>query len=203
MPAPPEMWQLRADLRAGADRRPGVDHRAAVDMRADIDEARHQHDAGRDVGRAAHDAARHGAEPGGLEFASRPSRRIWAHLVVPGGSPRSEFRPPGIGAMSLRRNDSSTAFFSHWLTDHLPFFFSATRSSPKFERIERRLHRLAHRPLGRGRDRLPVFPRGVDHRLKIVRVHSTLLSCFVGNCCTALADNSAPRRSSPGPRSTP
>src|ERR1700720_4642331 len=28
--------------------------------------------------------------------------------------------PPGIALMSLRRNDSSTAFFSHWLTFHLP-----------------------------------------------------------------------------------
>ena len=28
MPAPPEMWHVLADLRAGADRRPGVDHGA-------------------------------------------------------------------------------------------------------------------------------------------------------------------------------
>src|SRR3954464_10622549 len=39
--------------------------------------------------------------------------------------------PPGIALMSLRRNDSSTAFFSHWLTFHLPLASrSATRASP-------------------------------------------------------------------------
>src|SRR5713101_1755291 len=33
--------------------------------------------------------------------------------------------------MSLRRNDSSTAFFSHWLTFHLPLASRiATRASP-------------------------------------------------------------------------
>ena len=44
-----------ADLRAGADRRPGVDHGALVHIGAEIDEARHQHHARRDIGRAAHD----------------------------------------------------------------------------------------------------------------------------------------------------
>src|SRR4051812_41623715 len=39
--------------------------------------------------------------------------------------------PPGITLMSLRRNDSSTAFLSHWLTLHLPSDpRSATRASP-------------------------------------------------------------------------
>src|SRR5215472_10182958 len=39
--------------------------------------------------------------------------------------------PPGMMLMSLRRNDSSTAFFSHWLTFHLPFDSRvATRASP-------------------------------------------------------------------------
>src|SRR5450755_3059705 len=39
--------------------------------------------------------------------------------------------PPEIALMSLRRNDSSTAFFSHWLTFHLPLASrSATRTSP-------------------------------------------------------------------------
>src|SRR3954454_7150424 len=37
---------------------------------------------------------------------------------------------PAIGPMSLSRNESSTAFLSHWLTCHLPFCFSATRASP-------------------------------------------------------------------------
>src|SRR5215475_2453500 len=39
--------------------------------------------------------------------------------------------PPGMTLMSLRRNDSSTAFFSHWLTFHLPLDSRvATRASP-------------------------------------------------------------------------
>src|SRR5450755_797937 len=39
--------------------------------------------------------------------------------------------PPDIALMSLRRNDSSTAFFSHWLTFHLPLASRiATRASP-------------------------------------------------------------------------
>src|SRR5713226_4792477 len=39
--------------------------------------------------------------------------------------------PPEIALMSLRRNDSSTAFFSHWLTFHLPLASRiATRASP-------------------------------------------------------------------------
>src|ERR1700694_3391142 len=39
--------------------------------------------------------------------------------------------PPEIALMSLRRNDSSTAFFSHWLTFHLPLVSrTATRASP-------------------------------------------------------------------------
>ena len=53
---------ILADLGAGADRHPGIDHRAFVDIGAEIDEGRHQHDAGRDIGRAADDGARHGAK---------------------------------------------------------------------------------------------------------------------------------------------
>ena len=81
-----------ADLRAGADRRPGIDHGAAADIGADIDEARHQHDVGRDIGRAAHDAARHGAEAGVAEALRRPSRRISTApcptTAAPPGPPR-------------------------------------------------------------------------------------------------------------------
>src|SRR5687767_7310699 len=35
-----------------------------------------------------------------------------------------------MGRLSLSRNDSSTAFFNHWLTCHWPLFFSATRALP-------------------------------------------------------------------------
>ena len=39
--------------------------------------------------------------------------------------------PPGMGTMSLSRNDSRTAFLSHWLTVQPSAPFSATRSWPE------------------------------------------------------------------------
>ncbi|GJE31412.1 hypothetical protein LDDCCGHA_1589 [Methylobacterium oxalidis] len=39
--------------------------------------------------------------------------------------------PPAIGAMSLRRKESSTAFLSHWLTCQASPTFSATRALPE------------------------------------------------------------------------
>ena len=127
MPTPPERWHVLADLRAGADRGPGVDHGALVDIGADIHEARHQHDARRDVGRAAHDGAGHGAEAGFLEAVLAPAGELQRHLVVPGAG----------GACPSARNrsggsDSSTAFFSHWLTFQPPApSGSATRAWPE------------------------------------------------------------------------
>src|SRR3546814_6526107 len=42
--------------------------------------------------------------------------------------------PPSMISMSLRRNDSSTAFFNHWLTCHVPpASRSATRKLPRSE----------------------------------------------------------------------
>src|SRR3981189_2863084 len=59
-------------------------------------------------------------------FSPQPSNfdgTLSHHEALPG--------PPEIALMSLRRNDSSTAFFSHWLTFHLPLASrSATRASP-------------------------------------------------------------------------
>src|ERR1051325_6222604 len=59
-------------------------------------------------------------------FSPQPSNfegTLSHHDALPG--------PPEIALMSLRRNDSSTAFFSHWLTFHLPpSSRSATRASP-------------------------------------------------------------------------
>ena len=74
---------LLADLRAGADGRPGVDHGVAVDVGAEVDEARHQHHAGRDVGRVPHHAARHGAEAGAAEARFVPAVEFRGHLVPP------------------------------------------------------------------------------------------------------------------------
>ena len=67
------------------------------------------------------------------------------HAALPG--------PPSMTSMSLRRNDSSTAFLSHWLTcQELSPCRSATCASPRSSRSSAGLDRLAHRPLGRGPD---------------------------------------------------
>src|SRR4029453_4556494 len=39
--------------------------------------------------------------------------------------------PPEMASIEFSRNDSSTAFFSHWLTRHSPAAFSARRASPR------------------------------------------------------------------------
>src|SRR5450759_3607335 len=72
-----------SDLRAGADRRPGVDHGAAIDIGAEIDEGRHQHHAGRDIGRAAHHAAGHRAEAGLAKARGVPALELGIDLVPP------------------------------------------------------------------------------------------------------------------------
>src|SRR5262245_29312957 len=63
-------------------------------------------------------------------FSPQPSNfdaTLSHHTALPG--------PPGMTVMSLRRNDSSTAFLSHWLTCQVPFGpFSATRASPRSSR---------------------------------------------------------------------
>src|SRR5690606_26683221 len=46
-----------------------------------------------------------------------------SHQLAPPG-------PPGIASIGLRRNDSSTAFFSHWCTIQVSLRFSTTLSSP-------------------------------------------------------------------------
>src|ERR1041385_3004103 len=62
------------------------------------------------------------------------------HAALPG--------PPGMTLMSLRRNDSSTAFFSHWLTCHLPLGpRSATRACPESRSSTAELTALCTAPL--------------------------------------------------------
>ena len=149
MPAPPEIWQLRADLGAGADRRPGVDHGAFADPRADIDEARHQHRALGDEGGAAHDRARHGAKTGGAEVVPRPSRRIWNRTLS------HHTAPPGAPAMMLHVVEAEGQ--QHGLLQplmHDPFAVALLGHAQLavVEPVERRLDRVAHRALGLGRD---------------------------------------------------
>ena len=62
---------------------------AFVDIGAEIDEGRHQHDARRDIGGAADDRARHGAEAGGAEAVLAPAVELRRHLVPPGRARRA------------------------------------------------------------------------------------------------------------------
>jgi hypothetical protein len=49
-------------------------------------------------------------------------------------------------SMSFRRKDSSTAFFSHWLTVQLPSIAAFGHAHLAFvEQVERRLHGIASR----------------------------------------------------------
>ena len=77
--------------------------------------------------------------------------------------------PPGISLMSLSRNDSSTAFFSHLID--VPRPVGRLLGDARFaavEQIERLLDRLAHRALGRWPDRVALFEGGVDGLGEIV-----------------------------------
>ena len=202
MPTPPERCTVLADLRAGADRRPGVDHRALADIGAEIDEGRHQHHAGRDVGRAAHDAARHGAEAGLRGSGSSPQPSNFA-APCPTTTRRRARRRSTL--MSLRRNDSSTAFLSHWLTCQLPSrLLLGDARLAAVEQVERGLDRLAHRAFGRRADRrrAPRRRRRWSWRVVVrhVAVHElSPLGCGLsgaGRRCQAAAQGRAtmPRR---------
>src|SRR5690606_18938093 len=62
------------------------------------------------------------------------------HVARPG--------PPLIVFMSVRRNDNSTAFFSHWLTCQLPSApGSATRTAPLSSSVSARSTALRTGPL--------------------------------------------------------
>ena len=70
--------------------------------------------------------------PAGREARRRRGRRTWS---APCRRTRTARRcrlrrATRIGALSARRNDSSTAFLSHWCVVQAPSTFSATRSRP-------------------------------------------------------------------------
>ena len=65
--------------------------------------------------------------------------------------------------MSLSRNDSSTAFLSHWLTDQSPFApFSATRAAPRSSRSSAVSTASRTGPLVDGTDAVALFECVVD-----------------------------------------
>src|SRR6202040_1129440 len=66
-------------------------------------------------------------KPASRKRASLQPRNLESTLSHHGAPPG----PPAITCISFRRNDSSTAFFSHWWTCHSPACFSATRRRPE------------------------------------------------------------------------
>lgn len=70
--------------------------------------------------------------------------------------------PPGIAVMSLSRNDSSTAFFSHWLTFQVPSAALGDAGRALVEQIERVVDAFADFALGRGIDGVPRLKGDVD-----------------------------------------
>ena len=105
-----------------------------------------------------------------------------SHQVAPPG-------PPAISRLSFSRNDSSTAFFSHWLTfqaagPSTPSSFSATPRFAPVEQPKRRLHRLPHLARGGRVDRGPIVEGAFDQALQGGKGHGGLewrfRGCFGG-----------------------
>ena len=149
MPAPPEMWQFLPICA----HEPTVAHVSTivpeVDIGADIDEGRHQHDVGRDEGRAAHDAAGHGAEAGGAEAVVVPAGEFRRHLVEPG-----RWAARGVdGAAGHRRRIVEAEGQQHRLLEPLVDLPLAAgllghAQLAVVERVERGVDRLAHGAFG-------------------------------------------------------
>ena len=148
-----------ADLRARADRGPGVDHGAAVDIGAEVHERRHQDDVRRDVGRAAHHRARHGAEARFLETIGVPALELGRHLVPPGRA---------AGGAGHRRVVAQPERQQHGFLQPLvdgPCAVAAALGDARLaavEQVERGLDRLAHRAFGGGRDVVALLEGVVD-----------------------------------------
>ena len=142
MPAPPEMCTflpIWAQLPTVAQVSTMV---PLLDIGAEIDEAGHQHDVRRDVGGVPHDAARHRAKARARELVGAPAGELGGHLVPPAGAARPALDRAPAGR---RRNDSSTAFFSHWWTCQRAVDLLGDAQAAGIEPVERGLDRRAHR----------------------------------------------------------
>ncbi len=161
-----------ADLRAGADRRPGVDHRGLVHIGAEIDEGRHQHDARRDIGGAAHDRARHGAEAGSTETVVAPAGELRRHLVPPIGAARSA-RDRRHVVQAERQEHGLLQPFVDGPFAVVLLLGDAHRAG--IEQLERGLHRLAHFAARGNADRLPIVECSLDNPAKLGNVGHEML----------------------------
>ncbi len=156
-----------ADLGAGADRRPGIDHGAAIDIGADIDEARHQHDARRDIGGAPHDRARHGAEAGGAETRLIPGGEFRRHLVPP----MRAARPAGDLAHVVEAEGEQHRLLEPLLDLPGTAVLAGDAQLAIVERGQRRLDSVAHFALGGGGNAVARLPGSVDGGLQLADGH--------------------------------
>ena len=167
MPAPPEMWQFLPICAQDADRGPGVDHGALVDVGAEVDERGQQHDAGRDVGGAAHDAAGDGAEAGAAEIVGGHAGELGGHLVPPRG--------PARGAGN-RHHVVQAERQQHGLLEPLidgPAVRTLLGDAhlALVQQVERLLDRVADDAGRAGRNALALFPHRLDRALQLGGVH--------------------------------
>ena len=103
---------------------------------------------------------------GGGEFLSRPSRRTW---TAPCPTSARRPGPPEIASIGFSRNDSSTAFLSHWWTIHAPPCFSAIRASPLSSAAIAASTAWRTSPLVSRPDRIALVPGLLDHGLQRAR----------------------------------
>ena len=174
-----------ADLGAGADRRPGVDHGPLVDIGADVDERGHQH------GFRPMKAPRRTIAPGtARKPAACEMRRGPSPRTSTGSCPtRARPRPPPsaparITVLRVRRNDSRTAFFSHWRWPSAVALLRA-RLGPCPRRAGRRVSStaVAHRALRARPDLVAPLPSGVYLGLQVGQAdlgHGGLLDAGAG-----------------------
>ena len=122
---------------------------------------------GRDIGRAAHDRARHDAKTRLAEAVGAPALELQRHLVI------------GLGADIHGHRILQAEGEQHRLLQPLPRDPGAVLGlgDPELAGIEprqRRLDRVGDFPLGRGIDRLALFPGGVDRLRELAVVHSVV-----------------------------
>ncbi|MCY1296924.1 hypothetical protein D9M70_463400 [compost metagenome] len=181
-----------ADLGAGAHGCPGIDHRAFADIGAEVDEGRHQDRVGGDIGRAAHDTVRYGAEAGLLEFVDAPAVELRRHLVPPDGLARAT-----LDDFHRVEAEGKQHRLLQPLIDRPHAILAALGNADlaAVEQVQCRLHGIAHCAARSGVNGIAVFKGGLD-RLRqggevVVRHRNSLK--FGGYPAKALLHNSSNR----------
>ena len=169
-----------ADLGAGADGGPGIDHGAGIDIGAKVDKGRHEHHAGGDVGRAAHDTGGNGAEAGAAEVFLRPALELGGHLVPPGRPARAA----GDERHVIEAEGEKHRLFQPLIDHPLPVNFLGNAHLAGIEQVKGLLHGLANLAGGVRRDLIAVFESRLNGVLQVFVAHvlsSTGLSLVCGS----------------------